>query len=93
MNAYIFFSWNYGIGSTYDSLYRILILQKQLKNLGYNVFVHANFGSNPYKINSNNRDVFSRLLKIDLIDNLILHTDKHIEWHHEGDAPHQPSNT
>ena len=74
MNAYITTGFNAGFGSTYDVLYRLYVTQEHLKKLGYKVKVYVDFGLNPYKMNNHDRSVFGRILRFDLIDELILDT-------------------
>jgi hypothetical protein len=75
MNSFITSNVNCGLGSTYDTLYRIYVTQEQLKKYGYNVKTYINFGLNPYKMDNDDRSVFFNLLKFKLIDNLIIYTD------------------
>jgi hypothetical protein len=72
MKAYITSNFNAGFGSTYDVLYRIYVTQEQLKKLGYTVKSYVDFTLNPYKMNSFDRDVFAKILKFNLIDDLVI---------------------
>ena len=75
MKSYITTSFAAGIGSTYDTIYRLFVTQQQLKSLGYETKIYVNFGLNPYKTNTHDRSVFYKIFKLELLDNLNLMTE------------------
>jgi hypothetical protein len=76
MKAYITSNFNAGFGSTYDVLYRIYVTQEQLKKMGYTVKSYVDFGLNPYKMDTQDRSVFGKILNFSLIDDLNIKTSE-----------------
>ena len=73
MKAYITSALNSGLGDNYSGIYKVYTTQEYLKKLGYEVYHHIDFGLNPYKMDVPNRDIFFRLFKLNLLDNLKIH--------------------
>ena len=59
-----------GLGDMYLNLYQIYSLQNELKKIGYEVKIILNLTYGPYKTHGQDRDVFKRIFKLDLFDNL-----------------------
>jgi hypothetical protein len=76
MNAFLNANFNAGFGSSYDVLYRLYVTQEKLKKLGYEVKTYIDFGLNPYKMNTEDRSVFYKILNLNLLDNLVLSTSE-----------------
>jgi hypothetical protein len=76
MNAFLNANFNAGFGSSYDVLYRLYVTQEKLKKLGYEVKTYIDFGLNPYKMNTEDRSVFYKVLNLNLLDNLVLSTSE-----------------
>ena len=70
MNAIITSALNSGLGDMYSNIYRIYDVQEQLKKIGYSVKVIIEIGNNPYKSHGNDREIFKRIFKLDMLDNL-----------------------
>jgi hypothetical protein len=70
MNAIITTSLNSGLGDMYLGIYQIYYLQEELKKIGYNVKTIINLGRSPYKVYGEDRNVFRRIFKLHLLDNL-----------------------
>jgi|688.fasta_scaffold241405_2 hypothetical protein len=81
MKSYIIGGFNAGLGSTYDTLYRFVVLQSFLKNLGYEVFCEVDFSLNPYKMNNQDRSIFKKIFKFDLLDNILFHVGDGFNMH------------
>lgn len=73
MNACITTHFNNGIGSTYDTLYRVHNTELLLRELGYNTQIHVDFGLNPNKMNTPCREVFKQVLNFAKVKNLNLY--------------------
>jgi hypothetical protein len=54
----------------YTNLYQIYYLQEELKKIGYEVKTIIDLGRNPYKMYSEDRNIFKRIFKLDLLDEL-----------------------
>ena len=59
-----------GLGDMYLNIYQVYSLQNELKKIGYEVKVILNLSYGPYKINGQDRNVFKRIFKLHLLDNL-----------------------
>ena len=59
-----------GLGDMYLGIYQIHYLQEQLKEIGYEVKVIIDLGVSPYKVYGDDRNVFRRIFKLYLLDNL-----------------------
>jgi hypothetical protein len=59
-----------GLGDMYLNLYQIYSLQNELKKIGYEVKIILNLSYGPYKTHGQDRNVFKRIFKLDLLDNL-----------------------
>lgn len=70
MNAIITTSLNSGLGDMYLGIYQIFHLQEELKKIGYTVKTIIDLGKSPYKVDGEDRSVFSRIFKLNLLDNL-----------------------
>ena len=70
MNAVITTSLNSGLGDMYLGIYQIYYLQEELKRVGYKVKTIINLGRSPYKVYGEDRGIFKRIFKLDLLDNL-----------------------
>lgn len=70
MNAIITTAFHSGLGDMYVGLYQIYYLQNELKRIGYNVKTIIDLGVSPYKKSGPNRDVFKKIFKLELLDNL-----------------------
>lgn len=64
-----------GLGDSYGAMYRSYLTQEYLKKLGYNTTTYVNIGLNPYKMNNNDREIFKKIFRLDMFDdlNIILH--------------------
>ena len=58
-----------GLGDMHVGLYQIYNLQQELKSIGYNVSTKIDLGRSPYKIHGNDRNIFKRIFRFDLLDN------------------------
>lgn len=75
MKAILSFGLTSGLGDSYGCLYRAYITQEYLKKIGYEITTYVNIGMNPYKMNNDDREIFKRVFRLDLFENLniILH--------------------
>ena len=75
MKAILSFGMTSGLGDSYGGLFRAYITHEYLKKLGYEITTYVNIGLNPYKMNSEDREIFKRVFRLDLFNNLniILH--------------------
>jgi hypothetical protein len=70
MKAIITTSLNSGLGDMYVGIYQVWYLQEELKKLGYNVKTIIDLGRSPYKLYGEDRTIFKRIFKLDLLDGL-----------------------
>lgn len=70
MKSIITAGFNSGLGDMYTNLYQIYYLQEELKKIGYEVKTIIDLGYNPYKVYGEDRNIFKRIFKLDLLDGL-----------------------
>ena len=70
MKAIITTSLNSGLGDMYVGIYQVWYLQEELKKLGYDVKTIIDLGRSPYKLYGEDRTIFKRIFKLDLMDGL-----------------------
>ena len=77
MKSVITTSLNSGLGDMYLGVYQVYYLQEELKKIGYEVKTIIDLTSSPYKSSGEDRTIFKRIFKLDLLDNLEIVT-KHV---------------
>ena len=70
MKSIITAGFNSGLGDMYTNLYQIYYLQEELKKIGYEVKTIIDLGDSPYKVYGEDRNIFKRIFKLDLLDGL-----------------------
>ena len=70
MIATITSSLNSGLGDMYSNIYRVYDVQEQLKKIGYTVNVTIEIPNNPYKTFNTDREIFKRIFKFEMLDNI-----------------------
>lgn len=70
MKAIITTALNSGLGDMYLQIYQVHYLQEELKRIGYCVKTIIDLTSSPYKIKGNDRSIFQKIFKLELLDNL-----------------------
>ena len=70
MKSIITAGFNSGLGDMYTNLYQIIYLQEELKKIGYEVKTIIDLGISPYKADGEDRDIFKRIFKFDLLDSV-----------------------
>ena len=70
MKSIITAGFNSGLGDMYTNLYQIYYLQEELKKIGYEVKTIIDLGKSPYKVYGEDRNIFKRIFKLDLLDGL-----------------------
>lgn len=70
MKAIITTTLNSGLGDMYLQIYQVHYLQEELKRIGYCVKTIIDLTSSPYKTKGNDRSIFQKIFKLELLDNL-----------------------